>query len=209
MPHAPPTSPVAPGARLITACIKCEYLLEGLPAQGFCPECGHWYDKFAGAWRKGKTLIMQKNVTLPQCCIKCGREDAVVMCKRKLNWYPPLLALLVLGGVIGILILLVVVLIIGKRAVVHLGVCAAHRARRRLGLVLAWMLFLGSFVLFGFAIGMESGTLGLVGAGTLLASGIFAATLVPLYKIKKIDDSFVWLQGLHPEFLARFPEWPY
>jgi di/tricarboxylate transporter len=25
----------------------------------------------------------------------------------------------------------------------------------------------------------------------------------------RIDDHFVWLKGVHPDFLAELPEWPY
>ena len=26
---------------------------------------------------------------------------------------------------------------------------------------------------------------------------------------KKIDEQFIWLKGVHPDFLAKYPEWPY
>jgi hypothetical protein len=44
--------------------------------------------------------------------------------------------------------------------------------------------------------------------GTLFAA-IYGLTSCRLVHPKKITDEHIWLKGVHPEFLASLPAWPY
>ncbi len=194
----------------VTHCLECGYWLRGLPGQGRCPECGNPYDKFGGVWRSGKTLIMGKNVLLPRRCIKCNAPVDELTLRRKLSWHHPLVYLLLLlccyRGV-GIFLYFLVAYLVSKKVVIFVGLCPQHRARRRLWLVVFGVLFVASALLLYSAIAVEHPGPAFA-AGLLLVGCIVMAFVVQSVTTKRIDDRFIWLRGVHPDFLAELPELP-
>jgi hypothetical protein len=56
-----PAAPAAPDALRLTHCPACGYLLEGLPPEGVCPECGRSYDQtrvVLHGWARGSHATM-------------------------------------------------------------------------------------------------------------------------------------------------------
>ena len=142
----------------VNHCLECGYWLRGLPAQGRCPECGNPYNKFGGVRRSGKTLVMGKNVLLPRRCIKCNAPVDELTFKRKLSWHHPLIYLLLLLYCfygIGILLYILVAYPVSKKAVIFVGLCPQHQGKRRVWLVVFWVLFATSILMIYSAIAIE------------------------------------------------------
>lgn len=159
----------------------------------------------SGVWRDSKKLVMSKDATLPQWCIKCNEPTHGLVLKRKLSWHHPALYLILL---VATLIYLIVAMVMRKRATVEIGLCEKHLAKRRQGLWITYILFflgVGGFVL---AIAAGDVTYLLLGVVLLLASVIFGLVAVRVVVPAKIDDRFVWLKGVNEEYLNRLPQWP-
>jgi hypothetical protein len=159
----------------------------------------------SGVWRDQKKLVMSKDATLPQWCIKCNAPTNGLVLKRKLTWHHPAIYLILL---VAALIYVIVAMVVRKRATVEIGLCEKHLAKRRQGLWITYLLFflgVGGFVL---AIAAEDVTYLLVGVVLLLASVIFALAAVRIVLPTKIDDRFVWLKGVNEDYLDRLPQWP-
>jgi hypothetical protein len=163
-----------------------------------------------GLWRQGKLLVMHQRAPLPDVCVK-SNQPCHRRLKRSLAWHPWPIYLLIF---LHLLIYLVVALIVQKKATIHIGLSDEWFARRRIRIVIAWSVVFLSLVLFIGSIAMvdqyPAAGFGIL-AGVLLFFvaaiwGLFAARLV---SAKRITDEFVWLKGVHPDFLARLPEWPY
>jgi hypothetical protein len=163
-----------------------------------------------GVWRRGRVLIMHQRAQLPPICVKSGAPAATWL-KRDLSWHHPLCYLGLLGGLIPFVIL---ALVMTKRATVHVGLTEEWAARRKKWLMIGWgvglsglAIFIGGFVLIANevnvgAIGIPLGLV--VGLGGAIAGSIGASIVTP----KKIDANYVWLNGVHPDVLNMFPEWP-
>ena len=154
-------------------------------------------------WRDKSTLVMIKETPLPDRCVKCN-EPAAETLKRKLTWHHPALYLTLF---INILVYLVVVLVMRKTATVNIGLCENHLAARRRNLAITWGL--GGLSLLCFLLGgvTESLTFLLLGFVLLLATAIFGTIVLRVVVPTRIDNHFVWLKGINPDYLREFPQW--
>jgi len=157
---------------------------------------------------------MHRQAQLPPNCIICGAPGDRQLMKRKLTWHPWWVYLVILANLI---IYIIVAAIISSRATIYVGVCARHRARRRLHMMIAWLLFIGSIVALITAANLGGGrrngdlmaALIIGGIVMLLASLIWAVVIsTMIVSPKKIDAQYVWLKGAGPEYLAQFPPMP-
>lgn len=170
-----------------------------------------------GVWRDGNQLVMCKDAELPARCVKTNEPTDRTL-RRQLYWHPPLLYLMVLCLGPGLLIYAIVALIVRKSADIEVGLSPQGFRSRRWGIAIAWF----SFFFFGL--------LGIVGAENLDENGnrlipVFwlilcfgsiagwvAGIVVGVVKSRvvsatKITDSYVWLKGIHPDYLASLPQW--
>ncbi len=198
-------TPVAPPA-LVDAdlCLKCQYLLRGLPRQGRCPECGEPYDVDQRIWRMGKTLVMLRGAGLPARCVKCNADVDTVDFKRKLTWHSPWLYLLL----ISLWVYIIVAVIVQKSAVVHVGLCPAHRASRRHVIVFFWACFVGSIGLTVLAVNYESGVLGACALLLFLIALLYALIRARIVTASRIDSNLVWISGVCADYLFDLPTLP-
>jgi hypothetical protein len=167
-----------------------------------------------GLFRKGKQLVMHRNATLPERCVK-SNEPSLRYLRRNLSWHHPALYLTVF---IGILLYVIFALMMRKQATVYIGLSEKWFRKRRFAILLGWAIALcggavmtvsllsltdphgaatwgGWGILFGF----------LLGFGGILY-GVFASQMIAPVRITK---EYIWLKGVHPDFLADLPEWPY
>lgn len=158
----------------------------------------------SGVWRDKSTLVMSQGVALPDRCIKCNEPAHGFRLKRKLTWHHPAIYLLIL---VAVLIYLIVSLILRKRAIVEIGLCERHLAKRRKNLLVTWLLFLLGVAGFIMAAVAEDGTYALVGTILLLCAIIYALAVVRVVAPSKIDDKFVWLRGVNKDYLNQLPQW--
>jgi hypothetical protein len=155
-------------------------------------------------WRKNRRLVTQSETIFPDRCVKCNASANGFRLKRTLYWAHPAYLLLILCN---ILVLLIVYLIVRKKAVVHVGLCEGHRMRRKLGIWIAWSSVGLGFVLICCGGGFNSGWWMLSGVLLMLAGGITGGVMARTVAATKIDKEYVWLAGVNRDFLAQLPEW--
>lgn len=183
-------------------------------------ECDHCGEPLRGSdgehpshrlWRDGKILIMHKKAKLPDRCIKTnGPADRWL--RRKLYWHHPLIFLTLLGG---LLIYVILALVLRKSADIKVGLCHDAYRRRIYAIVLGWLLglgmFVGSFAVLGLSRpGQVGAEIWLMPLGLILTVviAVISTRIASVVSPTKITDQYVWLKGVHPDYLAEFPDWP-
>ncbi len=165
-----------------------------------------------GVWREGKLLVMHKRATLPDRCVKSNQPAHGRRLKRNLYWHPWWVYFTIL---IHLLVYIILALVLRKHAVIHIGLSSEWFAKRRRATLIGW----GSVVV----------ALALVVTGVVMLDGHFetgiqmiAASPFPFFggaiyglvaarmvAPKRITNDYVWLKGVHPDYLAELPPWPY
>lgn len=155
-----------------------------------------------GCWNDMNVVVVSKDADLPPRCVKCNAPAEAPIKTRTYYWHHPALYLLVLPG---LLIYAIVALIVRKKAILHLGLCDAHRKKRLYGLLLGWGGGLGGLALMIASANQDSCGLGFTGLAVffvgIVAGNLMARTLYP----ERIDETYVRLKGAGPEFLASLP----
>jgi hypothetical protein len=174
-----------------------------------------------GPWRDGRQLVVRLNVSqLPAYCVKSNRPSDGHTLHVDLEWKPGYLVWVLLLGVIGHFIAQSNPT---HRASLDLPVAAGWTARKRKQKYIGWgLVVLGMATLILATIGysmlmsagaadVSSGTILLFALGGPLVSVAGAVYLFiagrPLVQLRDAADDYLWLSGVHPEFLARFPPW--
>src|SRR6185503_14036738 len=103
----------------------------------------------AGIWREDNTLVMTKDASLPDQCVKCNAPAHGFRLKRNLSWHHPAIYLVI---IVAWVIYLVLAIALSKRATVYLGLCAEHVKQRKNLLIAGWSMLaiglIGAFVAF-------------------------------------------------------------
>jgi hypothetical protein len=158
----------------------------------------------SGVWRDGKTLIMTKDASLPDQCVKCNAPAHGFRLKRNLSWHHPAIYLVIL---VAWVIYIVLAIALSKRATVFLGLCTEHYKRRRSLLIVGWIMLAIGLISPIVAFVNEYPGIGLLGILLLLISVFWLVLVSRVVKVKKIDDRLIWLTGIDPNYLAQFPVW--
>lgn len=167
-------------------------------------DMAHWI------WRDGRCLVMHKQAVLPPICVKTNLPTDGATLKRVMYWHAPAWYALIL---ISPLVYIVAALIVRKTATVHVGLSDPQIWRRRAILLGSWLM---AFISVGMIIvpftGVDPqkyGVLALFGLIGLLLSGILGGLLCRIVAPRRISDEYVWLRGVHREYLQRFPVWEF
>ncbi len=162
-------------------------------------------------FQKDGLLIVHKKATLPDRCLK-SNEPTQSRLKRSLYWHHPALYLLIL---LHIVIYAIVAIIIRKSAVFWIPLQERYKKKRRRDMAIAWfsvLLGIGLFIL-GIAVVDGNSTVGvtclLLSPFLILGGALFGIFRCRIVYAKRIDDHFVWLKGVSPDFQREYPEWPY
>lgn len=171
------------------------YSQDGYEAQPRDPN----YD--ASAWRDGSLLVTTKDARLPGRCVKCN-APASTRLKRTVEWYPRYVILVfILVHIAGIILYLCT----RKSATLSIGLCESHFNRRRFGILIGCaMLLTGLFVFFG-ALFNENFSTGLLGLVLFLTGMTVAVSVYRTIRAAKIEEPYVWLKGVHRDFLNTLP----
>lgn len=157
-----------------------------------------------GIWRDHQTLVMTKDASLPDRCVKCNAPAHGFRLKRNLSWHHPAIFLLI---IVALILYAVIAVVFSKRATVYLGLCAEHYQRRRNLLIAGWvMLAIGPIAII-IAFANDLAAAGLIGLVLLFVSLFWLTIVSRIVKVKKIDDQLVWLTGIDENYLAQFPLW--
>ena len=161
-----------------------------------------------GAWRSGRLLVVAPGVQLPDRCVKCNSPANGYGKRLRLAWHSPLAFLALLGGLLPYVI---VAIILTKRLTIYAGVCPRHRRRRLAGILVGWLGFALGFLVcvVGASARAPAGAwafiVGIVLILLSLVAGIVGSRIVwP----RRIRDDRAWLNGVDPEYLCGFPEFP-
>ncbi len=164
-----------------------------------------------GVWRDGKRLVMSKTAELPNICVKTN-HPADVWLRRKLYWHQPAIYVLVL---ISPVIYAIVALIVRQKADIRVGLTAERHRRRRWIMAGAWAAAIAGIVLMFVGIKLagprpDDVAPFLIMGGILVAivAAIVGISLTRVVKPERITRDYVWISGVHPEFLASLPDFP-
>ena len=170
------------------------------PEQPYFPPPSHGFDTI---WRSNTLLVMTKQASLPNRCIKCNAPTAERL-RRKLQWHHPALYLLI---IVSILVYAIVAMVLRKTAVVNVGLCEEHRQSRRLSIIITVLLAFVAMLSVIAGIQFESAALVFVGIGLVIAASIYGSISIRVIAPTKIDEHYVWIKGVDANFLQGFPEW--
>ncbi len=157
-----------------------------------------------GIWRDKSTLVMTKDASLPDRCVKCNAPANGLRLKRRLAWHYPVLYLVIFFAV---LIYVILAAILSKRATVYLGLCNQHLQRRRKQKAIGWLLLTIGVVVPILAIAYDYPVLALLGFATLIFAAVWLIFVSRVVAVRKIDDHLVWLNGINSDYLAQLPAW--
>jgi hypothetical protein len=169
----------------------------------------------AGLYRKGDQLVMHKNAYLPARCVKSNQPVEGRRLQRNLSWYHPLLYLALLASP---LVFIILAYVLRKQATVYLGLSEPWFCKRRLAILIAWMMGVLGVVIMVASIVIVSDPQGrtpwvgwgiLLGIVVILAAAIYGSAASQMVRPVRITDDYIWLKGVHPDFLADLPPWPY
>lgn len=162
-----------------------------------------------GVWQQGNLLVMHKRATLPDRCVKSNEPAHGRRLKRDLYWHP---AWIYLTIPIGLLVYIILALMLRKRAVIHIGLSEQWFAKRRRVILIGWGLVLagtGMFVLTFAVLPEYARPVALPGTLSFPAGVLYMVFADRMVSARRITDDYVWLKGVHPDFLAELPPWPY
>jgi hypothetical protein len=177
----------------------CAYRDSSSTAYSF-PEDAHAWSPLPPPWSEcrsdGDFLVAPRESTLPPRCLKCGAR-ATERRTAKLYWHNPWWYLLLL---ISFWAYAIVALVIRKKAVLEVGLCARHEERRRRGRLTGWLMMLAAVgVSFAVPLGL------LVGVFLLPLGVIVLFVSRRLAHVKRMDDAHVWLEKVHPSVVRALP----
>ena len=176
----------------------------GAPAAGSyqpSPQMLHNWNQ-TGVWREGDRLVMHRQAALPDRCIKCNVPTHGSYLHRKLSWINPLWTLLILASWV---IYLVIYYALRKTANVNMGLCEEHRASRRTGMTVGWLMVGLGVAAFVFAIAGEAFAFLLIGVLLFFGGALWASYAAAVVSVAKMDDQYIWLKRVNKDYLASFP----
>ena len=159
----------------------------------------------SGVWRSRNLMVLGPDATLPDRCVKTNLPADGSWVDIRLSWHHPVVYLVLLAN---LLIYLIVAHFVSKRVIVRLGISEqAVSSYRR-----AWMVTWGLLGL-GFAL-TALGVLYEVVNYLAIPGVLLMVVAIPVYlwgtrivRAARIDDGFVWIAGVHPDYLDTLPEW--
>jgi hypothetical protein len=185
-------------------CAQCKPLFLQRMAEGVATSGA------TGIWREGKRLVTRSETPFPDRCVKCNTPANGFKLKRTLYWHHPaiylMLLLICIISIFGIIAFVVVSIVTRKKAVLHIGLCEAHRAQRRIGLYICTLGMLGGVALLVGAIIAESWWIALAGGVTFFFGAIWGVVRTRMIAATKIDKDFVWVSGVGRAFLNELPQ---
>ena len=151
-----------------------------------------------GIWRDGQQLVMRREARLPSKCVKTNRPADV--------WLP----LKIVPFAFRWTRLYRIALLADEIDEIRVGVCAEQMLRRRRLLVGALVAAImgGILMMVGFpqqAVGATLGASTVLGTCLTIIAAFLGVTFGRIVRLTRITSDFVWLAGVHPDFLATLP----
>jgi len=152
----------------------------------------------------GSCLLVPREYAFPPVCLKTGEEiDLCEPITKKIYWYHPAWLCLLL---VNLLIFLIVVGCIQKKAVVTFQLSNKVRSKHRKFLAFIWSSFLAGLLILVaacFAVVDYSEILALIASLLMVSSIITGIVMGRLVKPVRIDERHVWLRYKDPIVLQK------
>ena len=163
-----------------------------------------------GLWRQDNLLVMRKDALLPPICVKSG-QPAMEWLQRDLEWHQPWITWTAIVPPVYVIL----ALFMTSRTTVTFGLSTEWANRRRFRMLITAGIVIAGVAAAACEIGIAQSTGYLIafivaislGAG-LIGGNIYGHYACRLVRPQQISGQFVWLQGVHSDFLKRLPEWP-
>jgi hypothetical protein len=152
-------------------------------------------------WRDRKILVVPIGHQLPPRCVKCN-APAELDKPSAFAWHHPGWYFLV---PLNLLVYVVVATLVHKRAKVAIGLCAAHRARRRKCMFAAGALLLLALCCLYFATVRQDALFGSLSVLCILTGLLVAVVGSRALTASRISREEARLKGAGPAFLDSLP----
>ena len=166
-----------------------------------------------GGWRDGNLLVMRRLARLPNVCVKTGKTSNIRGLTRTFYWIPDWVWMTLLGSPS---LIAVFALVFGRRQPLDIPLNAEEHSKRRFRTYVGFFLvFVGPAILalyanLGGAFDLSDTTFTMLVLCLLvsLAGTILAAISETIVSPNRIDHEFIWLKGVHHNFLESLPAFP-
>jgi Na+/melibiose symporter-like transporter len=151
----------------------------------------------------GSCLLVPRDYTFPPICLKTGEtEELTKPITRKLTWYHPAWAFLLL---INLIVFIIVVLCVQKTGKVTFYLTDNQRRQHRRRLLITWLVFLACVPMIFLAVRFEDYAAYAIIAAVVavLTSLIMAATWARLIAPRRIDQQSIHFSFKDPAVLQR------
>ena len=169
-------------------------------------------DLSSRVWRRGDLLVMDRHARLPDVCVLTGLP-ATHRVEREPSYYPPGSHLALL---IGIVPYVAALMNFSTTARIELPLCEQMFQRQRYQILFGK--FLGGIggvammgaIAFGAATKEHEMAVVIIALGAVVGLAGLALGIVGSWPLiaQKIDTDYIWLSGVHRDFLKTLPEWP-
>lgn len=154
-------------------------------------------------YREGQDLVIRKEATLPEICIRTGQPTSGRMRTKKLSWVPPwTIVVFILIRLVGLICMLVA----RKTANVTFSLSEEAEAKRKQGLMIGLAVFGVGLLMSISGVVMDTGAgamAALVGFLAVFVGIILAAVLHRPFQMRKMAGDYVYLR-LKPVALDAF-----
>lgn len=169
-------------------------------------------DLSSRVWRRGDLLVMDRHARLPDICLLTG-QPATQRVEREVSFYPNGSHLALLLGIVPYLAAL---MCLSSTVRLELGLCEQMFQRQRYRILFGKILggigaaAIMAAIAFGAATQEHEMAVVMIAVGAVVGIAGLVLGFVGSWPViaRKIDTDYVWLTGVHPEFLAKLPEWP-
>jgi hypothetical protein len=173
-----------------------------------------------GIWRDGNLLVLTRGVELPNICLKSNEPTKAVRICQQLTWTPTWI-LAVVGSILfihlyfGLFLCLILSPIFTRRAKVKYPASPKVYRRWQLSRGIGWGTaagFVAALLGVGVALSQNERPTAefLLRFAVLVISVGFVAKYLVGWRLraKRISQEYVWLKGVHPDYLKRLPQMP-
>lgn len=166
-------------------------------------------NQYPHLYRDNKKLVFRKGVNWPQLCIKTNKEiSSNEGLHKRIYWHSQAIYL---TAFISPLIYIIVAMITRKEYFGFFPMSQETIKKRKIEILISVLLSLLGLILFFASIGAadnESLILIMMPLGFFLMLGaLIYGTAKRLITPVKISNEFVWITGVHKDFLQQLPQW--
>jgi hypothetical protein len=157
--------------------------------------------QFAGYWRDGKRVVMDRNAVLPDRCFKCNEPANGYRRAENLTYVPTSRQLMF--GVWSYLD--------AKRASVEIGLCDRHRRSRARTVAFISLAAIALAILEVTQLQPRDVIVPIIAAAAFIGGCVgFVYAAFPRHMVRPADltETHIWLKGAGEEFLASLPTAP-